>query len=99
VRAREHACVCVSISSFGRIIRQEVVLGVEGGAGATQGVLDHMRTFGNRSRRSVADGYARVPEVFTAAKLKGLVAGVIIPELREPADGPEQPQELAVDPP
>jgi len=45
-------------------------------------VLGHVRTLGNRS---VADGCARVPEVFTAAKLEGLVAGVIIPKQREPA--------------
>ena len=39
-----------------------------------------------------------MPEVLTATELEGLVAGVIIPELREPADSPvgddvEQPQE------
>jgi hypothetical protein len=31
-------------------------------------------TLGNRTRRSVADGCARVPEVLTAAKLGGFVA-------------------------
>jgi hypothetical protein len=67
---------------------QEVVLGVGAGAGATQGVLSHAHALGNRTRGGVADGGARVPEVLTATKLEGLVAGVIIPGLREPADGP-----------
>ena len=80
---------------------QEVVLGVGGGAGATQGVLGHVHTLGNRTRRSVSDGGACVPGVLNATKLEGLVAGVIIPELRKPADCPamcddvEEPQKLA----
>jgi hypothetical protein len=77
---------------------QEVVLGVGADAGATQGVLSHAHALGNRTRRGVADGGARVPEVLTATEREGLVAGVIIPGLSEPADSPavgddvEQPQ-------
>jgi hypothetical protein len=51
-------------------------------------VLGHVGTLGNLTRRRVADGGARVPEVLTATKLEGLVTGVIIAELREPADSP-----------
>ena len=62
------------------------------GPAREQGVLGHVHTFnvtlGNRTRRSAAVGGARVQEVLTATKLEGLVAGVIIPELREPADSP-----------
>jgi hypothetical protein len=44
-------------------------VGVGGRAGATQGhiVLGHVHTLVNRTRRSVADGCTRVPEVFAAA--------------------------------
>jgi len=34
---------------------QEVILGVGPGTGSTQGVLCHVHTMGNRTRRSVAD--------------------------------------------
>ena len=39
---------------------QEVVLGVGAGAGTTQGVLGDVRASGDRGRRGVADGGARV---------------------------------------
>ena len=54
---------------------QEVVLGMGAGAGATQGVLGHLHTLGNRTRRSVADGCARVPEVLTATNLQASSLG------------------------
>ena len=53
------------------------------GAG-TKGVFGDARTAGDRERRGVADGGARVPEVLAAAELEVLVARVIVPELREP---------------
>ena len=74
------------------------------GAGATYGVLGHVHALGNRTRRVVADGGARVAEVLTAAELEDLVAGVVIPGLREPAvslavgEDVEQPKKLAMDP-
>jgi hypothetical protein len=56
--------------------KEESILFGGGSAGATQSVLGQVHTLGNRTRRSVPDGGARVPEVFPAAKLEGLVAGV-----------------------
>ena len=55
-------------------IQEVVVLGVWVGAGATQGVLD-ARPSGDRERRGVADGGARVPEVLTVSELEGKRGG------------------------
>ena len=65
-------------------------MGVGADAGATQGVLGDARTAGDRERRGVADGGARVPEILTAAELEGFVAGVMGPELLEPTEGGDQ---------
>ena len=46
------------------------------GAG-TKGVFGDACTAGDRERRGVADGGARVPEILTAAELERLVAGVM----------------------
>ena len=73
-------------------------------AGATKGVLGDSRTAGNGERGGMADGSARVPEVLAPAELESLFAGVMGPELLEPALGApvgeevEETQELAVDP-
>ena len=71
--------------------------------GTTKGVFGDARTAGDRERRGVADGGARVPEILTAAELEGFVAGVVGPELLEPTEGAsvgedvEEAQELAMD--
>ena len=44
-------------------------MGVGADAGATKGVLGDARTAGDRERRGVADGSARVPEVLAPAEL------------------------------
>ena len=56
------------------------------GAIATKCVLGEVRTAGDRERRGMADGSARVPEVLSAAELEGFFAG-FVPELLEPALG------------
>ena len=79
-------------------------MGVGADAGATKGVLGDARTAGDSERGGMADGSARVPEVLAPAELEGFLAGVIEPELLEPALGApvgedvEEAQELAVDP-
>ena len=56
-----------------------------GGAQDTLG-LGHKRPSSDSERRGMADGGTRVPEILTAAELEGFEAGVVGPELREPAD-------------
>ena len=74
------------------------------GAIATKCVLGEVRTAGDRERRGMADGSARVPEVLSAAELEGFFAGFVTEPL-EPALGApmgenvEEAQELAVDAP
>jgi hypothetical protein len=67
-------------------------VGGEGGGstGSTQSVLCHVHTLGNRTRRSVSNGCAHVPEGFAAAKLESLITWEFIAELPriEPADCP-----------
>ena len=46
-------------------------MGVGADTGTTKGVLGDVRTAGDRERRGVADGGARVPEVLTTAELEG----------------------------
>ena len=76
---------------------------MQAGSVATKGVLGDACTAGDRKRRGVADGGARVPEILTVSELEGFVAGVVGPELREPTEGAsvvedvEEAQELAVD--
>ena len=80
-------------------------MGVGAEAGATEGVLGDSRTAGNSERGGMADGSARVPEVLAPAELESVFAGVMGPELLEPALGApvgedvEEAQELAMDPP
>ena len=80
-------------------------MGVGAEAGATKGVLGDSRTAGNSERGGMADGSARVPEVLAPAELESFFAGVMGPELLEPALGApvgedvEEAQELAMDPP
>ena len=79
-------------------------MGVGADAGATKGVLGDSRTAGNSEPGGMADGSARVPEVLAQVELESLFAGVIGPELLEPALGApvgedvEEAQELAMDP-
>ena len=67
-------------------------------------MLGDAGTAGDSERSGMADGSARVPEVLTPAELEGFLAGVMGPELLEPALGApvgedvEEAQELAVDP-
>ena len=56
------------------------------GAIATKCVLGEARTAGDRERRGMADGGARVPEVLSAAELEGVFAG-LVPEPLELALG------------
>ena len=73
--------------------------------GATKSVLGDAGTAGDSERSGMADGSARVPEVLAPAELEGILAGVMGPELLEPALGApvgeelEEAQELAVDAP
>ena len=62
-------------------------MGAGAGAGATEGVLGDTGTAGDSERSGMADGSARVPEVLTPAELEGFLAGVMGPELLEPALG------------
>ena len=62
------------------------------GAIATKCVLGEVRTAGDRERRGMADGSARVPEVLSAAELEGFFAG-FVPELLEPALGASMGEE------
>ena len=79
-------------------------MGAGAGAGATEGVLGDTGTAGDSERGGVADGSARVPEVLAPAELEGFLAGVMVPELLEPALGApvgedvEEARELAMDP-
>ena len=74
------------------------------GTGTTKGVFGDARTAGDHERRGMADGSARVPEVLAPAELESFLAGVMGPELLEPAlcapvgEDVEEAQELAVDP-
>ena len=60
-------------------------MGVGADAGATKGVLGYTRTAGDSERGGMADGSTRVPEVLAPAELKSFLAGVVGPELIEPA--------------
>jgi hypothetical protein len=64
-------------------------------------IEDQFCTLSNRNGSSMANGRARLPDVLATAKLEGVVAGLVIPELREPADGPacSGAGGTAVDPP
>ena len=62
-------------------------MGVGADAGATKGVLGYTRTAGDSERGGMADGSTRVPEVLAPAELKSFLAGVVGPELLEPALG------------
>ena len=79
-------------------------MGVGADAGATKGVLGYTRTAGDSERGGMADGSTRVPEVLAPAELKSFLAGVVGPELLEPALGApvgedvEEAQEFAMDP-
>ena len=53
---------------------------------ATKCVLGEARTAGDRERRGMADGGARVAEVLSAAELEGFFAGFVTEPL-EPALG------------
>ena len=72
---------------------------------APEGVLRHVHPLGDSPRRCLSDGGARVPKVLPSAELEGILAGLIIAVLLEPAGGAavsndvEEPQELAVEPP
>ena len=55
--------------------------------GRPTGVGCPLLTLSNRNSRVANDG-ARLPEVFAATKLEGIVAGLVISLLREPTDGP-----------
>ena len=78
-------------------------MGAGTGTGTTKGVFGDTRAAGDRERRGVADGCARVPEILTAPELERLFAGVMGPELLEPAfaaavgEDVEEAQELAMD--
>ena len=78
-------------------------MGAGAGAGATKGVLGDAGTAGDSERGGMADGSARVPEVLAPEELESLFAGVMEPELLEPALGApvgedvEEAQELAMD--
>ena len=78
-------------------------MGAGTGTGTTKGVFGDTRAADDRERRGVADGCACVPEILTAPELEHLFAGVMGPELLEPAFGAavgedvEEAQELAVD--
>ena len=79
-------------------------MGAGADAGATKSVLGDAGAAGDSERGGMADGSARVPEVLAPAELEGFLAGVMGPELLEPALGApvgeevEETQELAVDP-
>ena len=60
-------------------------MGAGADAGATKGVLGDAGTAGDSERGGMADGSARVPEVLAPAEFEGLLAGVMGPELLEPA--------------
>ena len=62
-------------------------MGVGAGTGTTKGVFGDARTSGDRERRGVADGSARVPEILAPAELESFVAGVTGPEPLEPTEG------------
>ena len=55
-----------------------------GCAWATQGVPRLVRALSHGAGRCVDDGGARVPEVFTAAKLEGVIAWVVVADLCTP---------------
>ena len=75
-----------------------------GRRGCDEGRARHAGTAGDSERGGMADGSARVPEVLAPAELEGFLAGVMGPELLEPAlcapvgADVEEAQELAVDP-
>ena len=56
-------------------------MGAGTGTGMTKVVFGDTRAAGDRERRGVADGCARVPEILTAPELERLFAGVMGPEL------------------
>ena len=62
-------------------------MGVDADAGATKGVLGDARTAGNSERGGMAHGSAHVPKVLAPAELESFLAGVMGPELLEPALG------------
>ena len=88
-----------------RWVEGVVIVGAGADAGATKSVLGDTGAAGDSERGSMADGRARVPEVLAPAELEGFLAGVMVPELLEPALGApvgedvEEAQELAVDAP
>jgi hypothetical protein len=68
---------------------EQRIPGVEGGAGAAQGVLCYLRALGDRTGLTVVNDSASVPEVQTPAKLEGVLAVVVIPHLLDPAIRPK----------
>jgi hypothetical protein len=64
-------------------------------------VPGYLRALGDRTGRTVANDGASVPEVLTPAKLEGVLAGVVVPHLLEPAlrptvgDDEEKTQKLS----
>ena len=87
-----------------RWVEGVVIVGAGADAGATKSVLGDAGAAGDSERGSMADGRARVPEVLAPAELEGFLAGVMGPELLEPAlcapvgEDVEEAQELAMDP-
>ena len=65
----------------------KIVLHGGGSAVAPEGVLRHVHPLGDSQRRCLADGGARVPKVLPSVELEGILAGLIIAMLLEPASG------------